>query len=117
MLFIITKYAITAFIIVLASEIAKRSDKWGALISSLPFVTMMIMIWLYFEKQSSEKIAMHALYTFWFVIPTLPMFLLMPWMLRQGIGFGWTLLGGILLTFLCFVLSAWVGKSFNIHLF
>jgi F0F1-type ATP synthase assembly protein I len=117
MLFLITKYAITAFIIVVASEVAKRSDKWGALISSLPFVTMMIMIWLYVEKQSSEKIAMHALYTFCFVIPTLPMFLLMPWMLKQEVGFGSTLLAGILLTFLCFVICAWIGKSFNIHLF
>ena len=117
MWFLIVKYAVSAFVIVLASEVAKRSDKWGALIASLPFVTIMIMIWLYIEKQGSEKIAAHALYTFWFVIPTLPMFLLMPWMLKHGIAFGWSLLAGILLTFLCFVLIAWIGKSFNIHLF
>ena len=117
MLFLIVKYAVSAFVIVLASEVAKRSDRWGALVSSLPFVTIMIMIWLYAEKQGSEKIAAHALYTFWFVIPTLPMFLLMPWMLKQGIAFGWSLLAGILATFLCFVISAWIGKSFDVHLF
>ena len=117
MLFLLAKYAITAFIIVMASEVAKRTDRWGALISSLPFVTIMIMTWLYFEKQGSEKIAAHALYTFWFVLPTLPMFLVMPWMLRQGIGYGWSLLAGVFVTLVCFAIAAWVGKSFNIHLF
>ena len=117
MLFLVTKYAVTALIIVMASEVAKRTDKWGALISSLPFVTIMIMTWLYFEKQGSEKIAAHALYTFWYVIPTLPMFLLIPWMLRHGIGYGWSLLSGVATTFLCFVIAALIGKSFNIHLF
>ena len=81
MTFIIYKYLITAFIIVFVSEIAKRSDKLGALISSLPLVTILIMIWLYIENQSIEKIANHAYYTFWYVIPTLPMFLIIPYLL------------------------------------
>ena len=48
---IVIKYAVTALIIVLVSEVAKRSDKLGALISSLPFVTLMVMIWLQVERQ------------------------------------------------------------------
>lgn len=117
MLFIISKYAITAFIIVLVTEVAKRSDKIGALISSLPLVTIMVMVWLFVEKQGTEKIANHALYTFWFVIPTLPMFLLMPWLLRKGASFGWTLSAGVGLTFICFVTAALIGRRFNIELF
>lgn len=117
MLMLITKYAVTAFIIVLVTEIAKRSDRIGALISSLPMVTVMVMLWLYFEKQGTEKIANHALYTFWFVIPTLPMFLLIPFMLKKGVAFGWSLSAGIVLTFLCFVVTAWIGKRFDISLF
>lgn len=61
MIFLITKDAITAFIIVLVSEFAKRSDKLGALISSLPVVTIAVMIWLYIEKQRNVKIANHAI--------------------------------------------------------
>ena len=44
MTLLITKYAVTAFVIVLVSEVAKRSDRLGALISSLPFVTIMVMV-------------------------------------------------------------------------
>ena len=78
---IIFKYAITAGMVVLISEIAKRSDKLGGLIAALPLVTVLTLIWLFIENQSSEKIANHAWYTFWYVVPTLPMFLAFPWLL------------------------------------
>jgi uncharacterized membrane protein (GlpM family) len=110
--FIIFKYAVTAGIIVLVSEVAKRSDRLGALIASLPFVTILAMCWMFVEKQSTEKLANHAFYTFWFVFPTLPMFLVMPWLLRQGWNFWLVLLAGALTTFLCFWLADWFGKTF-----
>jgi hypothetical protein len=74
MAFLILKYAVTALVIVVVSEVAKRSDRAGALIASLPLVTVMAMIWLYVEKQPDAKIANHAYYTFWYVLPTMPMF-------------------------------------------
>ena len=83
MTFIVIKYAVTAGVIVLASEIAKRSDRFGALILALPLMTVITLFWLYFEKQPDAKIANHAFYTFWYVIPTLPMFLLFPVLLRN----------------------------------
>lgn len=117
MLFILVKYAITAAIIVIISEVAKRSDRLGALIASLPFVTILAMIWLFFEKSSTEKIANHAYYTFWYVLPTLPMFLLMPWMLNKGIHF-WICLGvSSLQTILLFALTGLALKRFGISLF
>jgi hypothetical protein len=113
---LIAKYAITALVIVLVSEVAKRSDRLGALIASLPLVTVMVMIWLQVEKQPGERIANHAYYTFWYVLPTMPMFLLMPWMMRKGIGF-WPALGaGCLLTVLCFAFAALVLRRFEIRL-
>ena len=51
---LITKYAVTAFVIVLVSELAKRSDRMGALVSSLPFVTIMVLVWLHLEKQGDH---------------------------------------------------------------
>jgi hypothetical protein len=74
MLLIVTKCAVTALIVVLVSEIAKRSDKLGALIASLPLVTVMVMIWLYLEDQGAEKVARHAYYAFWYAVLRCPCF-------------------------------------------
>lgn len=113
------KYLITAAVVVLVSEFAKRSDKMGALIAALPMVTVLAMTWIFFDTnvaERSDKIANHAWYTFWYVIPTLPMFLLIPWMLRKGVHYGWCLLAGCILTFLLFVLTTWVMKHFGVDL-
>ncbi|BDS05318.1 hypothetical protein NT6N_03580 [Oceaniferula spumae] len=116
---VILKYFITAAVVVAISEIAKRSDKLGALIAALPLVTVLAMTWMFFElkgQEQTEKIANHAWYTFWYVIPTMPMFLLMPWMLRRGISYGWTLLAGCVLTAVLFIVTAWVMKRFGVEL-
>lgn len=78
MVWLITKYLTTAFVVVLISELAKRSDRIGSLVASLPLVTLLTLIWLYLEKQPIEKLSNHAYYTFWYVVPTLPMFLAFP---------------------------------------
>ena len=116
MLFLIIKYAVTAAVIVVVSEVAKRNDRLGALIASLPLVTVMVMIWLHVEKAGTTKIANHAYYTFWYVLPTLPMFLLVPWMLQKGVGFWPTLIAGSVLTFFCFIVAAALLKRFGISL-
>ena len=116
MFMLVAKYALTAFVIVLVSEVAKRSDKAGALIASLPFVTVMVMIWLYLEKQGSPKIGNHAYYTFWYVIPTLPMFLVMPRLMARGINFWAALAVCVLVTFVCFVLTAFIARRFGLDL-
>jgi len=116
MTFIISKYLITAFIIVFVSEIAKRSDKLGSLISSLPLVTILVMIWLYIENQSIEKIANHAYYTFWYVIPTMPMFLIIPYLLSREYSFAIALGVSIVVTFFCFIVTAYCAKYFGVNL-
>jgi uncharacterized membrane protein (GlpM family) len=115
MAWIVTKYLITAGLVVLISELAKRSDKLGALIAALPLVTVLTLFWLYFENQSPEKIANHAYYTFWYVIPTLPMFLVFPWLLAK-FGF-WDAMGlSVLLTCVCFVGFAYFARSVGVEL-
>lgn len=112
---IITKYLITSAIVVLVSEFAKRSDRLGALIAALPLVTVLTLLWLYFENQEQVKIANHAWYTFWYVLPTLPMFLLFPWMIGR-FGF-WSALGiSALVTVACFGLLAGVMRNFGVEL-
>ncbi len=110
MAWVATKYLITAALVVLISEAAKRSDKLGGLMAALPLVTILTLIWLYLENQPEAKIANHAWYTFWYVIPTLPMFLVFP-MLLSRLGFWLTLLA-------CAALSivAWVLRRYGIEL-
>lgn len=113
--FLATKYLITAALIVIISEVAKHFSKLGALIAALPTVTILVLIWLYVEDQSHQRIADHAWYTFWYVLPTLPMFLLFPELL-QRFGF-WGALGlCAVLTVICFGILAFLGKSFGLEL-
>ena len=115
MSWIITKYLITAAVVVLITEVAKRSDRLGALVAALPIVTILALIWLYVENQSTEKIANHAWYTFWYAVPTLPMFLVFPWLLPR-IGFWPTLAASVVITVVCFGLFAFLVKRFGIEL-
>lgn len=115
MAWIISKYLITAGLVVLVSELAKRSDKLGALLASLPLVTVLTLVWLYVEKAPSEQISNHAYYTFWYVLPTLPMFITFPWMLGKW-GFWLALLGGVLLTMVCFAITARLAQVFGVNL-
>ncbi|RKG35896.1 DUF3147 family protein [Acinetobacter rongchengensis] len=115
MLFIVMKYLTTAAIVVVVSELAKRSDKVGALVASLPLMTLLVLFWLYFEKQPNEKIANHAYYTFWYVIPTLPMFLVFPWLLSK-FGFVMAIIASVLLTLSCFALWVYVLRYWGIEL-
>jgi len=116
MSWLITKYLITAAVIVLASEVAKRNDLLGALIVALPLVSVLTMIWLAFEGQSNERIGRHAWYTFWYVLPTLPMFILFPWVLSH-LSFPLALLTSISGTVGLFWIYAVVLRTFGVDLF
>ena len=115
MQYLILKYLITAGVVVLVSELARRSDKLGGLIAALPLVTLLTLIWLYVEQQPASKIANHAYYTFWYVLPTLPMFLLFPYLLPKW-GFVISLIACVLFTIIVFLLFALVVKQFGIDL-
>jgi hypothetical protein len=98
MLYLVIKALLSGFIIMLVSEVARRSPGFGALIVSLPLVSLLAILWLWRDTHDAERIAAHAEATFWYVLPSLPLFLALPWMLRHGTGF-WTALGaGCLLT-------------------
>lgn len=115
MAWIVTKFLLTAAVVVLVSEAAKRSDKLGGFLAALPLITLLSLIWLYIERQPSEKIANHAWYTFWYVLPTLPMLLVFPRLLPR-LGFWPTLLACAVLTVICFGALALVLRRFGIEL-
>jgi F0F1-type ATP synthase assembly protein I len=112
---LIAKYLITAGVVVLVSEFAKRSDKLGGFVAALPIVTFLALIWLHVEHQPQAKVANHAWYTLWYVIPTLPMFAAFPALLPR-LGFWPTLGASVAITVVCFGLFALLMKRFGIEL-
>ena len=116
MVWYIIKLFLTAGIIVIISEVSKRLPLLGSLIASLPLVSVIGMIWMYGETKDLIRIADHAEGTFWYVLPSLPMFLLMPFLLRKGISFPAALSAGIALTGVLYFLMTKVLAKFGMNL-
>ena len=92
MTYYLIKILISGAIIAVASEVARRSPTLGAIIISLPLISILSMIWLWRDTANTDQIAALSTSTFWFVIATLPMFLVLPWLIRIEFGF-WLALG------------------------
>lgn len=116
MLYLAVKAALSGVIIAIVSEVARRQPALGALIVSLPLVSVLGILWLWHDTGDAERIAAHAQATFWYVLPTLPMFLLLPLMLRAGIGFWPSLAAGCALTVLLYLITIRALARFGIAL-
>lgn len=114
MVYVIFKAVISGILIAIISEVAKRSPDFGALIASLPLVSVLAMIWLWHDTHDFERIAQHAQTTFWLVLPSLPMFLILPLMLRLGHSFYVSLALCCVVTILLYGSMLWVLRYFNI---
>ena len=97
MFFLITKIIVTAALIVLISEIAKVNDKLGGLIAAMPIMTLLVVLWMYYDGNSNEKISSHMSYTLFYIVPTIPMFLIFPFVISK-FGFYIAFLISILIT-------------------
>ncbi len=116
MFYLAAKAVLSALLIVAVSEIAKRSPSFGALVASLPLVSVLGMIWLWRDTSDPIRLADHAQVTFWYVLPSLPMFLVIPAMLRAGAPFWLSLGAGMLVTALLYLLMTFVLARFGITL-
>lgn len=116
MLYLGVKALISGLLAATVSEIAKRSPAFGALVASLPLISIMAVIWLWRDTADSQRIASQMEATFWYVLPSLPMFLLMPAMLRIGIGFWICLIVSCALTVALYLVMAWILSKFGIGL-
>ena len=116
MVYLLLKAALSGLIIAIVSEVAKRNPGAGALIASLPLVSILGMMWLWRDTGDPVRMAAHAEATFWFVLPSLPMFLLIPYMLRGGWPFWPSLLSGCALTIAHYLPMTWIGPSLGLRL-
>ncbi len=116
MLYLATKAAISGIIIAAASETARRSPALGALIVSLPLTSLLALIWLWHDAGDTQRVAALAQSTFWYVLPTLPMFLAIPVLLRHGASFWLALATGCALTIALYFVTVWTLGKFGVAL-
>jgi len=116
MLYLVIKALLSGIIVAAVSEIARRNPGAGGLLASLPLVSVLGMIWLWRDTSDPVRLAAHAEATFWYVMPSLPMFLLIPWMLRSGWSFWASLLAGCLLTMALYAAMIALGPKFGLRL-
>ena len=64
MIYLVAKALISGVLIAVASQLARRFPGFGALIASLPLVSVLGMIWLWRDKPDAENMAAHAQATF-----------------------------------------------------
>ncbi len=116
MAYLFVKALLSGAIIAIVSELSKRYPGLGALVASLPLVSVLGMLWLWRDKPDAANMAAHAEATFWYVLPSLPMFLLIPALMRHGLGF-WAALGlGCALTIALYLTMVWAGPRFGLRL-
>ena len=116
MLYLAVKALISGVIVAAVSEIARRSPAGGALLASLPLVSVLGMIWLWRDTHDPVRMASHVGATFWYVLPSLPMFLVIPLLLRAGVGFAPALVAGCALTMVLYLAMVVVLARFGITL-
>ena len=112
MTWFVLKAALSGLIIATIAEIGRRNAAAAALVASLPLVSIIGMIWIWRETRDVGRIATHAQATFWYVLPSLPMFLV----IRSGIGFWVSLFAGSALTVVLYLGMIWLAPRLGIEL-
>ncbi|MDF1753536.1 MAG: DUF3147 family protein [Verrucomicrobiales bacterium] len=119
----IIKLIVSAGLIYLVNEIVVTRSRpvIGSLIASLPLVSLITFFWIYFDlkgtpEEQVAKLSAHSSGVFWFVIPSLPMFLIFPALLKRGLSF-WSSLGiCCVITMILYAATAALLKRFGVSL-
>ena len=83
----ITKIIITTLLIVLISEITKRSSLMGALLAAVPLVSILAMTWMYVDTNSSNSAVEFSNKIVWLIAPSMTLFILFPILIKRGMSF------------------------------
>ena len=116
MVYYLVKIAVTTLLIVTISEVAKRSSFMGAILASIPLVSVLAMIWLYLDTRSVDKVSALSSSVFWLVLPSLVLFVALPVLLKQGLNFYLSMGISITLTVMCYGLMVVALNQFGIKL-
>ena len=116
MVYYIVKIAVTSSLIVAISELSKRSTFAGALLASIPLVSVLAMLWLYIDAKDVTKVSTLSTSVFWLVLPSLVLFIALPILLKQGLNFYLSISISIALTIGCYWLMVAALNHFGIEL-
>jgi len=112
----ITKLIITTFLIVLISEIAKRSSLAGALLAAIPLVSILAMTWMYIDTNSSESAVEFSHRIVWLIAPSMILFIVFPILIKKGLGFYLSIGISIVMTIFAYYSVIFVLGKFGIKL-
>ena len=112
----ITRALLSGLIIALIALIGRKAPAAAALVASLPLISILGMIWLWRDTRNTVLLANHAEATFWYVLPSMPMFLLIPWMLRNGYGFWLALGAAVVMTLILYLATIGIAARFGVRL-
>lgn len=112
--FYILKISLTTILVVLISEVAKRSPLIGAILASVPLISVLALLWLYIETQDAEKISALSSSIFWLVLPSLSFFITLPILLRNNIHFYLSLALSVGVTVACYWMMLRLLSQFGI---
>ena len=113
---LVAKALLSGALIAIIEEVGKRQPALGALVTSLPLVAILGMILLWHDRPDVENMARYSQATFWYVLPSLPMFLLIPVLLRHGMAFWPALMLGCALTVALYFATVFVGNRLGLDL-
>lgn len=116
MTYYIVKVAVTAILVVLISEVSKRSSFMGAVLASVPLTSVLAMLWLYLDTGDAEKVSELASSVFWLVLPSLALFIALPVLLAQGLNFYLSLTASIGITAICYWVMVVVLRYYGVGL-
>lgn len=116
MIYTIIKVMITSLLIVAISELSKRSSLFGALLASLPLISVLAMFWLYIDTKDAGKVADLAIGVFWLVIPSLVFFISLPLLLKTGLNFYLSMVLSMAITAGCYFLMIALLTRYGIKL-
>jgi len=116
LVYYLIKIFITTSLIVVISEIAKRSSFVGALLASIPLISLLAMVWLYIDTKDVTKVGNLSVSIFWLVLPSLALFVALPILLKQGLNFYISIGISIMVTIGCYWLIITVLNYYGIKL-
>jgi hypothetical protein len=112
----VTRALLSGVIIALIALIGRKAPAMAALVASLPLISILGMVWLWRDTGDTRLLADHAEATFWYVLPSLPMFLAIPYMLRSGLNFWVALAAGVILTIILYLVTIGIAARFGVRL-
>ncbi len=116
MSYYIVKIVVTTILIVLISEIAKRSSFVGAILASIPLISVLAILWLYIGTKDVLKVSSLSSSIFWLVLPSLALFVSLPILLKRGINFYFSISIAIVITMVCYWIMIAVLNHFGLKL-